>query len=244
VTLVPARPPRESENDLRARLTALEAELAHRAAELGREQTELASFRIRYRREVGHLHEQLDDLERAIAELELGEISRRLEDAGRDPAGPGAEARGDAGPQLTSDAVRRLFREVAKTIHPDLARDDHTRDRRHRLMAEANRAYALGDEERLRRILEAWENSPEAVPESDPDAARLRLVRRIAQLEDELAEYANELAALRSSPLGKLKAMVDESAARGKDLVGDMVRRLKRDILVAQNRLDAMLPRA
>jgi hypothetical protein len=244
VTLVPAGPPRESENDLRARLTALEAELAERATELAREQTELASFRIRYRREVGHLHEQLDDLERAIAELELGEISRRLEDAGRDPDAPGAEPRADAGPQLTSDAVRRLFREVAKTIHPDLARDDHTRDRRHRLMAEANRAYALGDEERLRRILEAWENSPEAVLDTDPDAARLRLVRRIAQIESELTACADELAALKGSPLGRLKTMVDEAAARGKDLVADTVRRLKRDILVAQNRLDAMRPRA
>jgi hypothetical protein len=35
---------------------------------------------------------------------------------------------------------------------------------------------------------------------------------------------------------------VDEAASRGKDLVGDMVKRLKRDILAAQNRLDAMRP--
>jgi len=34
--------------------------------------------------------------------------------------------------------------------------------------------------------------------------------------------------------------MVDEAASRGKDLVGDMVKRLKRDILGARNRLDAM----
>ena len=34
--------------------------------------------------------------------------------------------------------------------------------------------------------------------------------------------------------------MVDEAAARGKDLVRDMVGRLKRDIMVAQNRLDAI----
>lgn len=37
--------------------------------------------------------------------------------------------------------------------------------------------------------------------------------------------------------------MVDEEAARGKDLVKDLVRRLKRDILVATKRLDAMPPR-
>jgi hypothetical protein len=34
--------------------------------------------------------------------------------------------------------------------------------------------------------------------------------------------------------------MVDEAAARGKDLVADTVRRLKRDIMVARNRLHAI----
>ena len=109
-------------------------------------------------------------------------------------------------------------------------------------MVEANRAYALGDEEQLRLILQAWERSPEAVPGSDPEATRLRLVRRIAQIEEQLEMLASDLAALKDSPLWKLKAMVDEAAAKGKDLVREMVARLKRDILVATNRLDAMRP--
>jgi hypothetical protein len=45
---------------------------------------------------------------------------------------------------------------------------------------------------------------------------------------------------MKESPLWKLKAMVDEASARGKDLVEDMVRRLKRDVTAARNRLDAM----
>jgi hypothetical protein len=75
---------------------------------------------------------------------------------------------------------------------------------------------------------------------SDAEATRQRLVRRIAQIEDELQACAAALAELQDSPLWKLKAMVDEASSRGKDLVGDMVKRLKRDILAAQNRLDAM----
>jgi len=51
-----------------------------------------------------------------------------------------------------------------------------------------------------------------------------------------------ELAELKDSPLWKLKTMVDEAAAQGKDLVREMVGRLKRDIMVATNRLDAMRP--
>jgi len=88
--------------------------------------------------------------------------------------------------------------------------------------------------------LEAWANSPEAVPGDAPEAARLRLERRIIQIEAQLQVLAADLAALKETPLWKLKMLVDQAAAKRKDLVGDMVRRLKRDILVAQNRLDAI----
>ena len=200
----------------------------------------LAAFKIRYKQEVGLLHDELDTLEIALAEAELGEISKRLEDRAPDQTAASPDPPVETSVRYTSDVVRRLFRDVARAIHPDLARDERTRDTRHTLMVEANRAYALGDEERLRRILQSWEQSPEAVQGSDPESARLRLVRRIAQLEEQLEMCAGEVAALQDAPLWKLKAMVDEATGRGTDLVGDMVRRLKRDILVARNRLDAM----
>jgi hypothetical protein len=229
----------QEEGNLASRLADVEAALTERAAEVHRARIDVATFRIRYRKEVGLLHEELEELERAIAELELGEIAKRF-DEDSEPADSSAGPPPESAPRLTSDAVRRLFRDVAKTIHPDLAEDDHSRDRRHALMIEANRAYAVGDEERLRRILEAWENSPESVQGDDPQAAQLRLARRISQLEEQLAVYTRELEELKESPLWQLKAMVDEAAARGKDLVADMVRRLKRDIVAARNRLDAM----
>ena len=213
--------------------------LAGRAAELSQARADLAAFRLRYRQEVGLLHEELDELERAIAEAELGELSKLVDDGSGD-ATASTLPQTEPAARFTSDAVRRLFRDVAKTIHPDLARDEEARDRRHSLMIEANRAYALGDEERLRSILEAWERSPEAVQGSDPDAMRLRLVRRIAQIEEQLQVYAGELTAMQDTPLWQLKTMVDTAAADGKDLVADMVRRLERDILAARNRLDAM----
>jgi hypothetical protein len=231
---------REDIEALRARLSELETVCGERVAEMTQARTDFAAFRIRYRREVGGLHEQLEELERAIAEAELGEFARRLEDEGAGDTSSPAPASSESAPRLTSDAVRKLFRDVAKTIHPDLASDAHTRDRRHALMVEANRAYALGDEERLRRILEAWENSPESVRGDDADSERLRLARRIRQIEEQLVVYAGELADLQETPLWKLKVMVDDAAARGKDLIADQVRRLKRDITAARNRLDAM----
>jgi hypothetical protein len=239
-SLVPAEQSAERElHRLRAHAGALQAALAERRAEVARAEAELTAFGARYRHDVGRLHEQLDEIDAAIAEAELGEIDRRLREEGAPrqspPAAPPASA-----PRFTSDAVRRLFRDVAKAIHPDLAIDESGRDRRHALMIEANQAYAVGDAERLRAILQTWERRPEAVQSPDPAAERVRLLARIAEIEEQLAAGAAALAACHDSPLWKLKVMVDEASANGKDLVADMVRRLKRDILVATNRLDAM----
>ena len=131
------------------------------------------------------------------------------------------------------DKLLALPEEQLRTLYEESGREAE------RWWSEEQRGYTT--QERLRWILQAWENSPEAVQDSDPDAARLRILRRISQLEEELGSCARELSELHDSPLWKLKVMVDEAAARGKDLVADMLRRLKRDVMAARNRLDAML---
>ena len=240
--LVPtSRPDGNELETLSGRLTELELRLEERVTELRQTKSDLAAFRIRYRADVGLLHEELDELERAIAAAELGQLSQLIEDAHDDMGPSSAGAKAEPLPRFTSDAIRKLFRDVAKTIHPDLSSDQSARDRRHALMVEANRAYAIGDEERLRSILESWEKSPEAVQGSDAEATRQRLIRRIGQVEEEIARLEGELKEIHGSPLWKLKQMVDEAAESGKDLIEDMVRRLKRDITAARNRLDAML---
>ena len=74
------------------------------------------------------------------------------------------------------------------------------------------------------------------------EAERERLLRRVAQIDEQLEACSAELAEIKATPLWQLKAMVDEAAGRGRDLVADMVRRLKRDILAARNRLEAIQP--
>jgi len=224
-------------------MAELEALHGERSSAVAHTRADIAAFKVRYRHEVGLLHEELDRLELALAEAELAALTGRAEPAAPPDAATAAEpSRPEPQPRYTTDVVRKLFRDVAKTIHPDLARDEAARDRRHALMIEANKAYEMGDEEQLRLILQAWERSPDAVQGTDAEAMRLRLVRRIEQLEEQLELLAGDQAALQESPMWQLKKMVDEEAARGKDLIKDMVRRLKRDILVATNRLDALRP--
>jgi hypothetical protein len=55
-----------------------------------------------------------------------------------------------------------------------------------------------------------------------------------------LNAHAAALALVRDSSLWKLKAMVDEAATRGEDLIADMKRRLTRDVMRARRRLDAI----
>ena len=239
-TLARSDRPEETLEQLRARVGELETMLAERTAEAVRVRSELDAFRIRYRQQVGLLHEELDRLELELAEAELGILKERLGDR-NEPAAPTGD-RIEIAPRFTTDAVRKLFRDVAKAIHPDLAEDEDARNRRHSLMVEANRAYALGDEEQLRAILQAWELSPEAVAGSDGDAMRLRLDRRVAQVQAQIDMLAAATAELRGTSLWKLKTMVDDEAAKGNDLIKDMIRRLNRDILVASNRLDALRP--
>jgi hypothetical protein len=241
-SLVRSRPPDDRDlRDLRVRVSEQGALLESRLARLTVLESELESFKVRYRREVGLRHDELDALNDEIAALELAELTRQLglESTDEPSSSPAAE-RHEPAPRFTTDGVRKLFRDVAKAIHPDLADSDHARQRRHALMIEANRAYALGDERRLRAILHAWKYSAAAIPASDADAVRLQLLRRLAQIHDQLESCDADLQAIADSPLWKLKLMSDDAAARGRDLIGETVRALTRDIMVARNRRDAM----
>src|SRR5260221_4185029 len=105
-------------------MAQLDAYLVERAGELARAKADLAAFGLRYRQDVGLLHEELDDLERAIAEAELGELSRRVESGSGEPAAPPAGPQSDPPPRYTSDAGRRLVPHGPRRIHPDLDLDE------------------------------------------------------------------------------------------------------------------------
>lgn len=137
--------PEEAELERKkAELMALEAELAQRELDLATLQAELQAFERRYLRVVGLRLAELDELQARIAEAEA---ARRPRDPGaqerasraRVQAQESAEAAGQArepGPEdggfEPSDGLRRLFREVAKQVHSDLATDDAERARRTR----------------------------------------------------------------------------------------------------------------
>jgi len=96
--------------------------------------------------------------------------------------------------------MKRLYREVAKRIHPDLTSDRDERMRREALMAEANKAYEAGDESQLNRILNAYETSLETVQGEGPGAELIRVIRRISQVRGRIAEIEAEAEASAHQP--------------------------------------------
>jgi len=227
-----------------ARLVVLDACLAAREGDLNALKIDLQQLQTRYLTEIGALYRELSEIETDVvdAEVKAGlrpppDLDASVPDTGSAGGDDDNRACGDHG--APSDALRRVFRDLAKTIHPDRAPDEATRLRRHSLMAEANRAYAERDADRLLLILRRWERSPDSVPDDDPDAARLRTSRRIAEAEEQLAAIDAEFVELRNSAIARLKHKIDETRKQGWDLFAEMVMQVKADIARAKGRLAA-----
>ena len=227
---------------LREQLTALEEEFAGKRRDVEAFQIDLQRLQSRYLSELGQYYAELARLQQAIedAEVRLG-IRPPSDRPDLDEPGAGAGVAESCSNQpAPSVDLKRMFREIAKAVHPDKAHNSAARDRRHSLMAEANRAYAARDEDRLRLILRSWEKSPDAVPGDDPESARLRLERRIAELREQLLELDLEMADLAGSAIAKLKQRSDEAEGQGWDLFAEMRRQVKREIMTAQFRLTGL----
>ncbi|WP_330289358.1 hypothetical protein [Streptomyces sp. NBC_00576] len=59
-----------------------------------------------------------------------------------------------------SDEARKLYRELVRKAHPDLAQDEEERARRDEFIARVNTAYGRGDEALLRELAEEWAAGP------------------------------------------------------------------------------------
>jgi hypothetical protein len=246
----------------RAELAVLKQRLAEREAELESYEAELSDFEIRYRRALGQRYAVLDDLADQIEQFKRdasggagaaggpeddGQPPDGLGDAdGDDQDGPGqnwAWAWGEREPEqglhkLVPVEAKRLFRLLARQIHPDLARDPAERERRTNLMVAANKAYEQGDVETLRHLLEEWDQSPDSVAGSSPAAELERIIRHVLRVEARLEHIDKRFSDLESSAMGWLRRRVDKAANEGWDLLSHMVKELDRQIAEARVELE------
>jgi hypothetical protein len=141
---------------------------------------------------------------------------------------------------VVSDVLKRLYRDLAKLVHPDLTSDDAERRRRTAMMTEANRAYAAGDEAKLRRLLDDWVSSPDLIQGEGVAVELVRAIRKIHQVERRLADIEVEVARLKSTETYGLKLMVEQAASAGRDLLKVMANDLKTEIAAMRTRIDVV----
>src|SRR3984885_916598 len=195
--------------DKREQLAGVRARLAERESELAQLRTQLKAFEGRYLRHVGVLYAELDDLEARIADREVdlyasASARSRAENARQRAQETHDAAFGDARQAEEFDpppSLKTLFREVAKRIHPDFARDEAEQEHLTLLMARANQAYKRGDTETLQRLLDDHREIHASIAGEDAAAELLRIARQIQHAERDIAALDAERHTLLSSEI-------------------------------------------
>ncbi|MER6802789.1 MULTISPECIES: hypothetical protein [Streptomyces] len=96
-----------------------------------------------------------------------------------------------------SEEARKLYRDLARKAHPDLAQEEKERQRREEFITRVNAAYARGNEAELRELAEEWAAGPElkrAPSAADELYARLEWLARRKELLTLVAKELEESA--------------------------------------------------
>ena len=211
----------DEEHQYAAQLIVIESR-KQRIAGLQHELDELTAalnnFERQYRTRLGGLHSEIDRLRTEINDYRERINILKVRAANRDPLlsdpppiddDPNAE-----GPNFdhmsanqkrpvvdheTMEALRRIYRELAKRFHPDLATNQEERERREAIMLRINDAYG-------QRNLAALEAIAREAEHEDPGFGFRPVIERLAWATLELArldglivQLENQIASLRSS---------------------------------------------
>jgi len=222
----------------RAELAALEAELAQRELDLATLQAELHTFESQYLKVAGSRYAELEEIEARMAEAQKKAYGEDYREAAEDEAWSVSDELSCSQTKFhASERLKKLYREVARKFHPDLAADEQERAHRHQLMIEVNRAYETGSEERLQALLEAEVNCPELRKGGDVAAELVQVMHQLARIKERLMAIDTEIAETTTSEIYQLKLRAEEAEARGRNLLAELVVQVDRQIAKAKNRL-------
>lgn len=120
-----------------------------------------------------------------------------------------------------TDEARKLYRELARKAHPDLAQDEKERARREEFITRVNAAYGRGDEALLEELAQEWAAGP-VVPEvelSESEELYARL-NWLTQRKELLTALAREL---EESAIGAMLRMAPDDPDRLLDEIADQL---------------------
>ncbi|MEU6279816.1 hypothetical protein [Streptomyces sp. NPDC047028] len=135
-----------------------------------------------------------------------------------------------------SEEARKLYRELARKAHPDLAQEEPERERREEFITRVNAAYARGDETLLKELAEEWAAGP-VPPERRPSPSEELYARLewLAQRKELLTLVARELE--EGAIAGMLRLAPDDPDGLLEEIAG----KLRHDIAARETELAALL---
>ncbi|WP_037675187.1 hypothetical protein [Streptomyces griseus] len=135
-----------------------------------------------------------------------------------------------------SEEARKLYRELARKAHPDLAQEDVERRRREEFITRVNAAYARGDEALLRELAEEWAAGPAPKdPGPTPSEELYARLEWLAQRKEMLALVAKEL---EEGAIGAMLRLAPEDPDRLLDEIAD---KLLAEVAQREDELAALL---
>jgi hypothetical protein len=135
-----------------------------------------------------------------------------------------------------AEEARRLYRELVRKAHPDLAQEEAEQKRRGAFIARVNEAYTQGDEEALRALAAEWEAGPP--PEETPPGKAEELYARLewlAQRKETLAAVATQL---EQSAIGQMMKLAPDDPD---GLLNEIAEQLLAQVAERERRLAGLL---
>jgi hypothetical protein len=229
----------------RRELADLRRKLADKELELSTENAQLHLFERRYQNIVGPMYAELDQVKAQVLGLASkvfpnADNFREEAESAREQArefqeeSPETEKPKDFNPP---ENLKKLFRRVAKKIHPDLASTTVERERRHELMAKLNQAYDGLDEDAIRSILMEWEVEEPAQEKLELGEQLVRVVNQLAQVRKRLHEISDELEDLTLTEMFQLKKNIESAEMEGRDLLQEIADDLEEKIRETKSRI-------
>jgi uncharacterized protein with von Willebrand factor type A (vWA) domain len=239
-------------NRLQAEVEQAKTELIDKEAELADRLAEVHAFEFEFEARVGYLYDRLEaleaEIERYLDRLQMVRQKQRGQDylsvdeqyrrAWRRP--PQSAATPPSQPVLPANEaeIKRLYRQLARRFHPDLASDESDRLSRNEQMTAINNAYAARSLAELLALAQSLAGGASilnvSVEALESELQRCR--RRLAEIERELRQMPQRPSVL-------LSLEVKLARRRGKDLLAELAadterkiarKTVERDLLKAQ----------
>jgi cob(I)alamin adenosyltransferase len=236
---------------LRAELKQAGQDLLNAEAELAEQLEDVEAFEYLFEDNVGHLVDRLAQLE-----AEVDEYMRRIKQMRHDrlfdssyrpvdeqfdrtwhssPSPKQEKPKAKQAPEATQAEIKRLYRQLARRFHPDLARDEAEGVFRTEKMRAVNDAYRAGSMVELMALAEELEGYVvnTAVPPPSPQATNQMmqaLQEELARIQRQLYYVDNQLTNLPNRPMVALMVEVKFGKREGRDVLAEMAADLERKI--------------